>query len=244
MKLKLICCEVFMRMAFYRAAISPNMIDIDFIPVRAHEDADELRKTITEKIAATEAGPVDYDAIILGYGLCGNSLSGIAAIGTQLVIPRAHDCCAIFLGSRLKFKEHFGDKLSATWSSHGYMERCGDYLRETDTGKMLGLDKGYAELVEKYGEENAAYIWETVHPAFHDNEVIFIRIPEIDKLGFSERFMESAEADGKELTWLEGDMSLIRKLLDGDWNADEFLIVKPGQKITPTYDLISVFEAE
>ena len=41
-----------------------------------------------------------YDAILLGYGLCGNGLAGVTARHTRLVLPRAHDCIGILMGSR------------------------------------------------------------------------------------------------------------------------------------------------
>jgi len=37
-------------------------------------------------------------------------------------------------------------------------------------------------------------------------------------------------------TWVErlkGDIGLLRRLVDGDWNPDEFLVAQPGEKIVP-----------
>jgi hypothetical protein len=34
----------------------------------------------------------------------------------------------------------------------------------------------------------------------------------------------------------QGDLCLIEKLLDGEWNKEDFLILNPGEKITPSYD--------
>ncbi|NLC67792.1 MAG: DUF1638 domain-containing protein, partial [Clostridiaceae bacterium] len=173
MRFKLICCEVFMRMACLAIAKSPNIIDPEFTELGAHEAPGKLREDIQKRINEADK-PGIYDAILLGYGLCGNGTAGLKAQNTPLVIPRAHDCCTIFLGSKEKFLEYFKDNLSAQWSSLGYMERGRDYLRNTETGKLLGLDKDYDQLIEKYGEENAKYIWDTLHPESHDNELIYI----------------------------------------------------------------------
>jgi hypothetical protein len=35
---------------------------------------------------------------------------------------------------------------------------------------------------------------------------------------------------------IPGDMSLIERLVNGDWIADEFLTVPPGQTVKATYD--------
>lgn len=235
MKYKLICCEVFMREACLAIASSPHTIDPVFTPKGAHEKSDYLRGLIQSKIDELEAEG-EYDAVLLGFGLCGNSTAGIQARSIPLVIPRAHDCCTIFLGSKEKFSEYFGDNLSAEWSSAGYMERGDSYLRETDTGELLGLDKSYEDLVEMYGEENAQYLWETLHPNLHSNELIYIEIPETAHLGYQKKLEELALEQGKTVRILNGDMRLIRNLIDGAWNEKEFLIVPPGETIKAVYD--------
>lgn len=239
MKYKLICCEVFTREVCLAIASTPNIVDPDFTPKGAHESPDYLRQTIQEKIYEVENTP-GYDAILLGYGLCGNAVDGITAGSVPLVIPRAHDCCTIFLGSRKKFYEEFKDNLSAEWSSAGYMERGEGYLRTTDTGKFLGLDQSYNDLVEKYGEENAVFIWETLHPQPLHKEMIFIDIPQFSSLGYKEALKSVADEQGRELKVLQGDMRLIEHLISGNWDENEFLIVPPGKKIIPCYDFDTI----
>ena len=224
-----------MRLACSSIAQSPHIVDPEFTKLGAHESPETLRKQIQDKI--DEAGKKEgYDAVLLGYGLCGNAALGLRAGSIPLVIPRAHDCCTIFLGGKSRFIELFKDNLSAEWSSAGYMERSESYLRETDTGRMLGLDKSYDELVEQYGEENARYIWETIHPEPHGKELIFIEIPETSHLGYLHRMEELAGEEGKQVRVLDGDMRLIRNLVCGDWNTEDFLVVPPGCKIRAVYD--------
>jgi len=235
MKYKLISCEVFMRMACLAVSKSLHIIDLDFTKLGAHEDPASLNEQLQMKIdAADESG--EYDAILLGYGLCGNSTAGLKARTLPLIIPRAHDCCTIFLGSKQKFQEHFSEKLSSQWSSVGYMERCDDYLRDTDTGKMMGLDKDYEELVEQYGEENAKYVWETLHPVIHSDELIFIDVPELSHLGTVETMRTFAEEESKKLKVIEGDMRIITGLIYGNWQEDDYLLVEPGKEVKALYD--------
>jgi hypothetical protein len=35
---------------------------------------------------------------------------------------------------------------------------------------------------------------------------------------------------------VKGDMTLLRKLLDGDWPEEHFLVVPPGAQVKPSYD--------
>ena len=123
MLLKLISCNVFQREASWCVARSPHVIDTEYTELGEHVRSAGLRQIIQDKIDATEASGKTYDAILLLFGLCGNSTVGLQARRTRLVIPRAHDCCTILLGSRAKFTEHFGAAPSTPFSSAGYIER-------------------------------------------------------------------------------------------------------------------------
>ena len=50
--------------------------------------------------AVIRSDKAGYEAILFGYALCGNGLLGLTAFTVPLVIPRAHDCITLLLGSR------------------------------------------------------------------------------------------------------------------------------------------------
>ena len=253
MILKLIACEVFTREACLCIGSSPHRVDIEFTDKGAHNDSAKLRALLQAKIDAAEASPQPWDAILLGFGLCGNSTIGLSAQKTRLVIPRAHDCCTIFLGSRERFREHFKENPSLPFSSVGYAERGwttgspgeGSFFHEpgTTTNYLLGADRTWEQYVEQYGEENARYIMETLGASVEhsltdheDNRVVFIQVPELAHLGFAERARAEAEASGRQYVELPGDMRLVRKLVHGEWDPEEFLVVQPGRNIAGVYD--------
>ena len=91
--------------------------------------------------------------------------SGCRAHKTRLVIPRAHDCCTILLGSKQRFQEHFGDNPSRPFGSVGYLERGSYFVRTDLEDGQIQYGDPFAALVEQYGEDNARYIWESMHPA-------------------------------------------------------------------------------
>lgn len=235
MKLKLICCEVFLREACLILSNSPHTIDPEFTPISYHDDPARLRKLLQDKISSVSSC-AGYDAILLAFGICGNATAGLTAGPAPLIIPRAHDCCTILLGSRERFVECFQNNLSAAWSSVGYMERGGNHRQEAAISRMLGLDKSYDEYVACYGEENARYIWKILHPELPEEEWIFIDIPETAPPGFKERFQTRAVNEGKNLKVLTGDLRLLKALLTGAWEPREFLRVPPGRTIQPLYD--------
>jgi hypothetical protein len=235
-KYKLISCSVFQRELCAAIAESPNTIDPEFLEIGLHLDQRRLKAAIQERI---ETAADRYDAVLLGYGLCGNGLAGIKAGPVPLVIARAHDCCTILLGSRAAFEKHFGGTPSASWSSAGYIERSPNYLRTPE--EALGID--YEELVRKYGEENARFVRESLKSAVPEHEVRYIELDETAHLGYAESARERAAAEGKDFILIRGSSRLLRALLAGNWDVDEYLVVPPGSCITPLYDRDKVFEA-
>lgn len=239
MLLKLLSCNVFLREACLAIAHSPHTIDPEFFELGEHAHPDRLRESLQARIDAAVQEAKRYDAILLLYGLCGNAGVGLRAPGIRLVIPRAHDCCTILLGSKDRFREHFAQNPSTPFSSVGYMER-GNYFLRTDLGDgRIHYGDQYAALVEQYGEDNAKYIWESMHPEGFEtagHPIVFIDIPETACLGGEAQFRNKAAAEGKSYRSLQGDMRLIRRLIEGDWDPDEFLIVEPGQQTAGVYD--------
>lgn len=245
MFLKLIACNVFLREACYCLARSPHIFDVEFTELGDHIHSDRLRENLQARIdAASQARP--YDAILLLFGICGNATVGLHARQIPLVIPRAHDCCTVLLGSRSLFQTHFKDAPSTPFSSSGYMERGDYYLRTNEGGQQVHYGDAYAEYVRQYGEENAQYIWESMHPELPpelEQKAVFIDIPETAALGYAEQFKTRAEADGKKFLLLNGSLRLIRNLIDGAWEAEDFLRVPPQHKIAGLYDWTQIVQA-
>ena len=180
MLLKLIACNVFMREACHCLARTPHIFDVEFTELGEHVHSETLRGVIQARIDATEASGRRHDAILLLYGICGNSVVGLQARATPLIIPRAHDCCTILLGSRTAFKTHFQDNPSMPFSSAGYIERGEYFLRMEDGEHKVHYGDQYAAYVEQYGKENAKFIMESMHPPHPElgNRAVFIDIPD------------------------------------------------------------------
>jgi len=246
MLLKLIACNVFMREACLCIARSPHVIDVEFLELGEHAQPQVLNASLQAKIDQTEQGSKSYDAILLLYGLCGNAAVGLQARKTKLVLPRAHDCCTILLGSKERFRDQFQDNPSTPFSSVGYLERGSYYLRTEGGERQIQFGDQYAALVAQYGEDNAKYIWECMNPDAASPEsrrVVFIELPETSLLGAAERFRSRAESYGKDCTQLDGSLSLIRRLLNGEWDPADFLVVEANHQTVGVYDWTEILRA-
>lgn len=106
-RIALIHCAVFESELAVHARDCGNIVVRRQFDIGLHDRPDHLRASLQGVINELEARD-DIDAITLLYGLCGCGTAGLRAGRHPLVIPRAHDCITLFLGSRERFAERTG----------------------------------------------------------------------------------------------------------------------------------------
>jgi len=240
-RLLAIGCEVFCREAAAAIAQSRCIVDIEYMPKSLHDiGAEPMSSRLQTKIDASLASrPRDAwpDAIVLLYGLCNNGVCGLRA-PVPIVIARAHDCITLLLGSRRRYDEHFAANPGTFYRSPGWVERDSDPdANPASVTRRLGITHDYAKLVEKYGEDNAAYLMATMGDWLkHYSQLSLIDTG----VGPHDEYRQICRAQAQANDWryeeIDGDAVLIRKLLDGDWNERDFLIVPPGRTIAASND--------
>lgn len=247
MRLKIIACKVFYREISLLTANSKNIIDVTYIRQGLHDNPKKLKDILQGEITKIDKGAdiyshfseihSDFDAILLAYGLCSNSTAGIQSKKYPIVIPRAHDCITLLLGSKEKYKELFD-------ANHGgiYWYSCGWIENSSMPGKKR-LDTFYEKYLKKYGEKKAKYLLEA-EKSWHAgyNMAAFINWKGI----ISEEYEKYAKECAEYLNWryevFEGDDSLMKRFIDGDWNKEDFLIVPPGHELVQSLndDVIAI----
>ncbi|RKY05537.1 MAG: hypothetical protein DRP66_10460 [Planctomycetota bacterium] len=225
MRLKFIVCKVLQREAYLCAARSKNVVDIVLMPQGLHNEPDRLRSEVQEALDNTcDIQGRPYDAAILGYGLCSNGIVGLSA-KIPVVVPRGHDCITLLLGSKEKYKEYFDSHRGVYWYSPGWIES------RTQPGRDR-YERLLKEYEAKYGPDNARYLMETEQSWMKE----YSWAAYVDwGLAGGEDYKQYTRDCAEFLHWsydeIQGDPSLMQRLVDGDWNEAEFLTVKPGEKI-------------
>jgi hypothetical protein len=229
-----IACEVLARPLYLAAARSPHIVNISLVQKGLHNTPGSLRQRLQQEVDQVEG----FDAILLGYGLCGQATAGLISRNVPVVVPRAHDCITLFLGSRERYLQQFNDYPGTYWYAQDYIER------EDGSGAALSMGSGsdtdlqavYDEYVQKYGKDNADYLmgvmgaWQQ-----HYRRAAFIDMGVANGAAVEARAQAEAARRGWVYDRLTGDLVLIRRLLEGDWEGD-FIIVPPGQQVIMTYD--------
>ncbi|MHC4346828.1 MAG: DUF1638 domain-containing protein [Planctomycetota bacterium] len=207
MRLQFIVCKVMQREAYLCAARSKNTVDVVLMPQGLHNEPDKLRAEVRHALDRTcDIQGRQYDASLLGYGLCSNGIVGLSA-KIPIVVTRGHDCITLLLGSKDRYTEYFESHRGIYWYSPGWIEGGRQPSREL-------YEQLLKEYEQKYGRDNAQYP------------------------------RQCAEFLGWNYDELKGDPTLMQRLLDGDWNDSQFLLVKPGQKIAEDLTSTDIIKAE
>ena len=240
MRLKVIACKVLTRELGMISADCKNYLDISWLRQGYHDEPNRLHDILQDSIDKIDAGndPFscgekvgEFDAIVLGYGLCSNGVCGVQSKRFPIVVPRAHDCITLFLGSKERYRELFDSNNGGVfWYTPGWIENSLMPSERTYTRKL-------AEYIEKYGEDNAEYLMEMEEKWMKDyNAVAYVQMPGIaypDYRGYSQK---CAEYLGWAHQEYKGDDSLLHALVDGDWDDERFLVIPPKQSCEQSFD--------
>jgi len=192
-----------------------NGISFIFLEQSLHRTPEKMKPVIQGEVDKAEGQEHDY--ILLSYGLCSNGIVGVKAKRQPIVIPKVHDCIALFLGSHEKYLEEHSKEPGTYYLTKGWIEE----------GKSpLGV---YQEYIPRYGEETAAW-------AIKEELKNYTRIALIDTgLKLSEAHREHARENARFLNLryeeIQGSLEFFEKMLQGVWNKG-FLILNPGEEVT------------
>ena len=226
MRYTVLTCEALARSVYSTAANTPAAITVRLFSQGLHNTPKKLRDILQDAVDTIEPGQAD--AILLAYGLCGRSTDGLIARHTPIVIPRAHDCITLYLGSRQLYAAEFEAHPGTYWYSVDYMERS-DGKTALGAGSIGVMDDVYEEYVEKYGQDNADYLMEVMGEwGSHYDRAAFIDMGHADPGQFEEQARDQASRRGWTYERLTGNQRLIDRLLQGQWTDDEFITVQPG----------------
>lgn len=235
LRIRAIVCDILLRPVYLAAATSRHIVDVVDLTAALHVAPATLRERIQAQI---DAVPPGYDAVVLAYGLCGGATAGIVAREIPVVLTRAHDCITIFLGSRERYREEFEGTPGTYWYVADQVDR-GNALKGWllgDAARAEDAQATYDDYVRRFGEQNAAYLMETLgawSERYERGAFLDTGLP--DDAAEARARAEVAER-GWRFEKVRADLALVRGLLDGDWDDDRYQVLRPGETLRMTWD--------
>ncbi|MHB8276181.1 MAG: DUF1638 domain-containing protein [Candidatus Humimicrobiaceae bacterium] len=218
-----------------------NNLDCIFLEQHLHNTPDIMNKKLQEAIDSVGDS---YDKILLGYGLCSNGVVGLQSGEHEILIPEVDDCISLFLGSKERYLEEFKKDPATYYLCRGWIEYGGDpyrgYLVWTDQenkipARWLGYKKVYGH---KYDENTAKFLF--IEMMKNYNQVTLIDNNDLedvhrkyasDMVAFMSRMLEREIV----LQEIKGSSEFLGKLVNCKYDEDNFIRIKPGQKILQEY---------
>ncbi|MDR1960944.1 MAG: DUF1638 domain-containing protein [Gracilibacteraceae bacterium] len=239
--LKILSCKVLHREISHLLSACTNFIDVTYLRQGLHNTTEKLMYTLQQEIDLIDSGEdmhttyppyrQDFDAILIGYGLCSNSIEGLHSKKYPLIVPRAHDCITLFLGSQSLYDEYFHSFGGvAYWYNRSWIENA----------PMPGRDMFDAELAyytAKYGAEKARDLVDLSAETYKDyKDAVFVKWDGLDSSAHEAYTRMCADYLGWRYSCVQGGSSLLEDFLSGNWDDERFQIVPPGKSVALTYD--------
>jgi len=215
-----ISCSVLENLLGSRLPASAPAVWLD---IMLHNTPKKLSERIQESIDAI-AQP---STIVLGYGLCGNGLVGVKAGVHTLVVPRTHDCVAIFLGSHQRYVQRFFASPNTYYLTKGWIDARDEPLAD------------YQDYVKEFDEETADYLFEVKYK--HYRKICLVGFSQEELDAYRERAQAVADFMAKRFgnVVLEETLgstalidAMVRRPERPGASDEEFVVVGPGGEIT------------
>ncbi len=221
----LIACEVFRDEIELLAGDAAHIRCRRFLEIGLHDRPDEMRATLQQAVDEMDSRD-DIELILLAYGLCGLGTAGLRAGRHPLVIPRAHDCITVFLGS----KEAYAARQKTCPGCYHYTPGW-NRARRVPGPDRIDLLRG--DFAEKFDPEDVEFLLENERAmwAAYDTAT-FIDLGTPGAAAEADYTRRCAESLGWGFEHIKGDPALLRDLLHGPRDDGRFQTLAAGQRLS------------
>ncbi len=192
-----------------------NNVEVRYLDQSLHRTPDLMPRLIQEQIDEAEK---IASQVVLGYGLCSNGIVGVKAPKQGLLVPKAHDCITLFLGSRAVYNKVFHDRPGTYYLTPGWVAEKKDpigYMEE--------------EYVPRVGRETAE--WALREELKNYTHIVLIDTKVEDPSPLRARALENARFLGKQYEEISGSPDYFQKILFGPYPGDDFLLFQQGEMV-------------
>jgi hypothetical protein len=189
-------------------------IDCHELEAQLHVSPERLKDALRAAVAEAD---VPGATIVLGYGLCSNSVLGLKTEHATLVVPRVDDCIAMMLGSNEAFSAESEKERGSYYVAKAYLEECDTIMSE------------HEKLVDKRGRERAEQMMRLLLK--HYTRIVLIDTGRYDMEPHRARVADFAATFDLAVEEVPGTTRILDALVEGGW-GDDFVVAPPGHELT------------
>ena len=221
-RVAVVLCRVLEDEIAHFARSTPQVVHLERLPQGLHQDPPRLRVEVQAAIDRVES-TTTADVVVLGYGLCSRGTEGLRTTRCRLVLPRAHDCITLLLGSKERYADYVARHPGTYWYSPGWNRH---HLPPGPERHARLL----ADYRERFGDDNAQYLMETEQHWFHTyDRATWVDVGVAPADAGVAYTCACAQWLGWQFDRQQGDPDLLQMLVSGPWDAERFLVLEPGQ---------------
>jgi hypothetical protein len=188
-------------------------VDTYELEAQLHLSPERLKAALAAAVAEADKPGA---TIVLGYGLCSNSVLGLKTEHATLVVPRVDDCIAMLLGSNEAFAAENAKERGSYYVAKAYLEECDTIVSE------------HEKLVEKRGAERAEKMMRLLLQ--HYRRIVLIATGRYDVEPYRARVAGFAEQFDLAVEDAPGTTRILDALVEGGW-GDDFVVAPPGHEL-------------
>lgn len=223
-KIALLACSVFEGEIAMYATGAEHIVARRMFDIGLHDRPDVMRRTLQAAVDELDSEP-EVEAIVLAYGLCGRGTAGLRAGRNRIVIPRAHDCFTVFMGS----KEEYARRQAACPDCYYYSPGWNRARRVPGPERLAALR---AELAARFDADEVDFLIENEKALWAvRGHALYVDLGTPDAEAEAKYARGCADGLGWTFEQLHGDPKLLRDLLWGAWDDARFQVVPPGQTL-------------
>ena len=207
-------------------------VEFKFLEAGLHNNPQLLREKLQaaiDELSATDA----CDRIVIGYGICGKGTIGVQARTVPLILPRVHDCIALFLGGDRAYQREFKKYPGTYYLSTGWCREKTEPGSQKGRWAYFGDQKlDFEELAAQHGEQAASQTFDFLN-SWQKN---YQRAAFIETGGGApSRYERLAREMAAQYSWryekIRGSRTLFKKMLTVQQSTDAILKVPPEHVI-------------
>ncbi len=210
-----IACGIFWPELEYLRQDSNDHLQIVYLEQNMHRAPHLMPERLQEQVDLASARTKQ---IVLCYGLCSNGLVGLRAPEQGLIVTKAHDCVALFLGSIQEYNRLSRHQPGSYYLTPGWIEACKDPL-----GNMEN------EYQPRMGREMAE--WGAREELKHYTHIVYIDTG-LDQTGdMRARAKENARFFNKNYMEISADLTYLHQILFGPYQGQNFFLLQTGEQV-------------